>query len=234
MRGAKHACPFLFSGVGMPTREDFEMALTLAQEVCREQDPACQAERAGVRWSPGGGDGGLRRGCAVIPFLGTAYVVQAPEGLVSYKESGTEEKDPALWEKILVLHYFNRADGELLAHEHMSFKEIPEGRLYQPNFEKRAVAPLLAAFGAEPQEVIEHCGSLGGSRGDLGDVSVTVPVFPRVPVTLVFWMGDEEFPPRLSVLFDKSISHYLPTEDIILACQMLAFRLIGMAKARRR
>jgi len=55
-----------------------------------------------------------------------------------------------------------------------------------------------------------------------------------VPVTLVFWKGDEEFPPRLSILLDKSISHYLPTEDIVLASQMFALRLIGMARGQRR
>jgi hypothetical protein len=217
----------------MPTREDFEMALALAREVCRKQNPAQQADRAAVRWIPDHEDG-QRKGCSEVPFLGTVYVVKAPEGEVSYKESGVPEKEPALWEKILVLHYCSKADGKPLAKEHMSFQEIADGRLYQPNFEKRVVAPLLGAFGTKPHEVLEFAGSLGGVEADLGDVSVAVPVFPRVPVTLVFWKGDEEFPPRLSILLDKSISHYLPTEDIVLASQMFALRLIGMARGQRR
>ena len=27
-------------------------------------------------------------------------------------------------------------------------------------------------------------------RPDIGDVAVTIPVFPRVPITILFWKGD--------------------------------------------
>ena len=75
----------------------------------------------------------------------------------------------------------------------------------------------------------EPARALGGRRSELGDFSVTIPAFPCVPVTLVFWKKDEEFPERLTILFDGTVVNYLPTEDIILTAQMMAFRLIGMA-----
>lgn len=228
---ARSARPGTAGETQMPTREDFEMALALARQVYRGQDPVRQAERAGIPWLPGLEDG-RNKGHAEVPFLATVYRVEAPEGEVSYRGGEPPVKEPALWEKIIVLHYYNKADGRPPAGEHISFKEIPDGRLYQPNFEKRAVAPLLGAFGAEPDKILECAASLGGRQAGLGDVSVTVPVFPRVPVTVVFWRGDEEFPPRVSILFDRTISHYLPTEDMVLASQMLAFRLAGLAKAR--
>lgn len=215
----------------MPTREDFEQALELARGAFRKRDPEQQAVRAGVNWvpDPGAGSGKAR---AEVPFLGTLYHVWAPDGDVEYAAAEGAAKEPALWEKILVLHYFNQADGTPLAGKYISFKEIPDGRLYQPNFEKRAVQPLLAAFGAKPEEALLCGQALGGKPVDLGDLAVTVPVFPRVPVTVVFWRPDEEFPARVTLLFDRSIPRYLPTEDMVLASQMLAFRLVGLARER--
>jgi hypothetical protein len=116
-----------------------------------------------------------------------------------------------------------------MAKDHISFKEVREAMLYLPNFEKRAVAPLLGRFGANPEQILEPAQELGGWKEDMGDFAVTIPIFPRVPVTLVFWKQDEEFEARLTILFDRTVIRYLPTEDIVLATQMMAYRLIGMA-----
>lgn len=208
----------------MPTREDFEIALALACKDFGYRDPRRQAEKAGAAWKPKtGGEGGH----AEVSFLGTSYQIHAPSGEVSYREP--QEKEPALWEKILVLHYFNTADGTPLAGEPISFKEVREAMLYLPNFEKRAVAPLLGRFGSNPEQLLDPALALGGRREDLGDLSVTIPVFPRVPISLVFWKEDEEFEARLTILFDRTVVRYLPTEDIVLSAQMMAYRLIGMA-----
>jgi len=208
----------------MPTKEDFEIALAIACKDFGMRDPSVQAEKAGVTWTAGsGGEGGH----AVVPFLGTPYLIRGPDGEVSYKED--QGKEPALWEKILVLHYFSTSDGSPMAKDHISFKEVREAMLYLPNFEKRAVAPLLGRFGANPEQILEPAGRLGGEKDEIGDCSVTIPTFPRVPVTLVFWKKDEEFDARLSILFDRTIVRYLPTEDIVLSTQMMAYRLIGLA-----
>ena len=175
----------------MPTQEDFEIALAIACKDLGQKDPRQQAEKAGVPWTPAGqGEGGY----AEVPFLGTPYLIHSPGGDVRYKED--LGKEPALWEKILVLHYFNSSDGTPMTNEHISFKEVREAMLYLPNFEKRAVAPLLGRFGANPEQILEPAQHLGGQKEELGDFSVTIPVFPRVPITLVFWKKDEEFEAR--------------------------------------
>ena len=208
----------------MPNQEDFEIALAIARKDFGQRDPSVQAEKAGVPWIGGSGPEG---GHAEVPYLATPYVIRAPDAEVSYKED--QGKEPALWEKILVLHYFSTSDGSPMAGDHISFKEVKEAMLYLPNFEKRAVAPLLGRFGANPEQILEPAQRLGGQKEEMGDFSVTIPIFPRVPVTLVFWKQDEEFEARLTILFDRTVVRYLPTEDIVLATQMMAYRVIGMA-----
>jgi hypothetical protein len=208
----------------MPNKEDFEIAFAIARKDFGQRDPSLQAEKAGVTWIPdSGGDGGQ----AEVPFLATPYLIHGSDAEVSYKED--QGKEPALWEKIIVLHYFGTSDGSPMAGEHISFKEVREAMLYLPKFEQRAVAPLLGRFGANPEQILEPARKLGGRKEDMGDFAVTIPAFPRVPITLVFWKQDEEFEARLTILFDRTVVRYLPTEDIVLSAQMMAYRLIGLA-----
>ncbi|HEX76216.1 MAG TPA: DUF3786 domain-containing protein, partial [Dehalococcoidia bacterium] len=67
---------------------------------------------------------------------------------------------------------------------------------------------------------------LGGRESDYGDVSVTINAFDHVPITLVLWRGDEELAPNGNILFDASISDYLPTEDVTVLTETLVWKLV--------
>jgi len=64
---------------------------------------------------------------------------------------------------------------------------------------------------------------------DQGDHSVVVRAFPLVPVALILWEGDDEFPPEGNLLFDRSISHILSAEDIAWLAGMIVYPIMGMA-----
>jgi hypothetical protein len=72
---------------------------------------------------------------------------------------------------------------------------------------------------------------LGGFSAQLADFAVTIPAFNRVPVTLVVWKGDEEFPSDASVLFDSTKNEYLPAEDIIVVCQTSSGKMIRIQQS---
>ena len=66
----------------------------------------------------------------------------------------------------------------------------------------------------------------GGVSTDLGDSSVIIPAFDRVPVTIVIWKGDDEFPPDGSVMFDSNIQDYLTTEDVTVMSEVITWKLV--------
>lgn len=66
--------------------------------------------------------------------------------------------------------------------------------------------------------------SLGGEPLDYGDASVRLFPFPRVPLVLIMWQDDGEFPASAEVLFDSTCSRHLPT-DIIWATAMMTIEL---------
>lgn len=65
------------------------------------------------------------------------------------------------------------------------------------------------------KELEAACRSLGGVLQDKmagADVTCRIPVTPYFPVLLQFWDGDDEFPPKLSLLWDCNSMEFLHFE----------------------
>jgi len=137
----------------------------------------------------------------------------------------THEPVP-LAEKVIVLHYLLTATGDSLGNNLVTFREVAGGAFYYPAFLKRARDPLVRVFGGEPDRLLRCGRQLGAEPVNLGDASVRLMPLPRIPLTLVLWKGDEEFAPEATLLFDRSVGSYLPTEDIAMLSGMVVYRLI--------
>ncbi len=211
---------------------NYEVTLKEAQRRFTERDFARIAVLAGARVTS---DNNLE-----LPFLGQSYTV-SPQGEVTLSSKATGPQDQPgsnlehrtsnlvdevpLTVKILILHYLATAEGVPVQQKPISFKELPGGAIYIGPFTNRAIRPLVSVFGDNPAELLEVGRELGGTKTDLGDVSVRIDAFPHVPVTLVLWQGDEEFPPSGNILFDVSASHYLPTEDYAVLASLVVYEL---------
>jgi hypothetical protein len=157
-----------------------------------------------------------------LRFLNRDYLVDRLQGQVIL-DPDTEEAPIA--ERLLILHYLVTARGGPARGESIAFKDLPDGLLYDSTFYKRTVKLLLRKFGDSPVKLTAAAAGMGGIPVQIGDAAVTVQAFPKVAVTLVLWQGDDEFPAEGSVLLDRGIPDYLPTEDIVVLCQTIAFKL---------
>lgn len=159
----------------------------------------------------------------IIQYLNQSYLITFPDIEISLVDS--TETVPVR-DKVLILHYLNSAKGTPLTNKLITFRELPEGNIYSPTFNKRTIKPLLDYFGKAPQRLVEVSQKLGGRKADYGDTAVTINTFSRVPITIILWRGDDEFPPQGNVVFDATISDYLPTEGITVLCEIIAWKLI--------
>jgi hypothetical protein len=157
-----------------------------------------------------------------VRFLNRDYRIDRLPGTVT-RESETEPV--AVAERLLILHYLITAGGTPPGNGQISFKEVPEGVVYYPTFYKRAIQPLLIRYGASPARLIPTAAMFGGVDAHQGDAAVTVQAFPKVAITWVLWRGDDEFPAEGTILLDRNIQDYLPTEDIVVLCQTIAIKL---------
>ncbi len=70
-------------------------------------------------------------------------------------------------------------------------------------------------FDGRVEELKAACEKLGGTlqpRMAGADVTCRIPVTPFFPVLLQFWEGDEEFPPKLLILWDRNADSFLHFE----------------------
>lgn len=166
----------------------------------------------------------------VIRYFNHPYRIRCADEAVSFDENPAE---PTTTEKVLMLHYLINAQSKPLSGKNISFKEVPNGgSIYYSTFRKRAVDPLVKTFSEDLQSFKEAASALNGAAEGFGDASTTIYVFPFVPVTYVIWQGDEEVSPTGTILFDSSVSYFLPVEDIVLAASFGAYKLIGAKKGQ--
>jgi hypothetical protein len=199
-----------------------EMAFKIARErLAAIKDIERQCQRSGARY--------LRDEKAVIvEHLNRSYKISLPDGEVSFIDGA--EAVP-IRDKILILHYFTRAAGTALTGKLITYKELQEGINYYPTFFKRAIEPIVTNFKDRPEQLTDVALTLGGQKSSYGDIAVTMAAFPNVPLTIVLWRGDEEFPLDGNILFDSTIADYLPTEDVTIICEKIAWSLVRLARS---
>ena len=209
--------------LSLPDQKNYEISYGLALKLAAEKltslaDLAGQCARSGAECSLTGSHQQVR-----LSYLNQTYQISLPavEIRVADNPATVELRD-----RILILNYFLRARGTALAGRWIAYPELKEGANYYPTFLKRAVKSLIDFFGNAPESILAPAAALGAVRASLGDLAVTIPAFPRVPVTLVLWKGDDEFPPNANILFDSTVQDYLSAEDINVLCQTISWQLV--------
>lgn len=204
--------------------DDYKKAVELGKKELCDKDPGRTADHGGgtLETDPRGNPR------LTLVFLGKKTVVTWPECGVSFAES---EDEVPIQQQVLILHYLNRVSESKVLDEWIAYQEIPDGKFYLDAFYKRAKNPMVQAFGDKPELLLKLAAkAYAATPSDQGDASVVVQAFPKVPIVLMIWRGDDEFPPEGNILFDRSISHFLSAEDIAWLAGMIIYPLMGMAK----
>lgn len=194
---------------------NLDVTYKFAVEKLARKEPGEVARNAGAVYNE-------QKKLFTLRYLGENYSISFPDGSVKFTD---REEEVSLTVKILILHYLINANGAPLQGKWISFKELPDGAIYIEPFTRRTVKPMLSLFGGKQEEFVKLAKTIGAKEQDLGDTSVTIFPFPRVPITYVIWSGDDEFPASGNILFDASASHYLPTEDYALVSGLIIYHL---------
>ena len=64
-------------------------------------------------------------------------------------------------------------------------------------------------YGHDKAGFLKRGSDLGGMQMNYGDASVKIFPFPRLPVVIILWQEDDEFPPRADILFDSTCEFHL-------------------------
>jgi len=205
-----------------PVPRNYRAAYERAVAAMAGRDPQIDAETAGVPYTA------LEegRGRFDIPLLNQAYEVYWPD--LAVHEKG-DDKEPSYVIQILLLHYLLTADGIALRNQWVSFRDIPDGRSYYPAFRGGSEGRLLGRFGHDVPAFNAAAKALSGRPLELADHAYAFDVLPRLPMAVLLWEGDDEFPPELHILMDSTAANYLPVEDIAVISRYLTVCLLRAA-----
>ena len=108
-----------------------------------------------------------------------------------------------------LLHYtkdFPRTGGSWVSNE-----SLDRAGSRQPMADPLLV-PFARKFTQKTLLLQRACEALGGKKLPMGDVSYEFFAFPQIPIRLVFWDSDEDFPAQLQALVEKTVTDYVHFE----------------------
>jgi hypothetical protein len=121
-------------------------------------------------------------------------------------------KDPLL--ELVTVVYLNRVKMlHPLGKEIVGVRDLKEAHFFQGPHELK-VDLLIKRYGRDLEGFKASAHFLEGRPVDLADAAYQLFPFPRVPLYYLFWQGDDEFEPRISVLFDRSIEEVFSADVI--------------------
>ena len=127
----------------------------------------------------------------------------------------------------LLLTYLLTADGAPTAGRWMSFRELPDGGFYHQAFQGYTGDRLVKKWQLDLEGFATACRSLGGSPVDLGSAGFSLEVLPQVKLAVVYWLGDEDFPSKASMLFDANAHFYMVIDGLAILGSRLVDRILA-------
>ena len=162
-----------------------------------------------------------------VEFLGRSYGAELGECRISGPPGDRLPEDSEFG--LLILGYLIHAREVEVSGAWVSERQLPGGSLFFQGPHALPLTALLERYGRDAEAFGSACGRLGGKPLDFGDASFAFQALPRIPLAVVLWVADEEFPARLGVLFDSTAALHLPLDLVLALVHAVTVRLESAA-----
>ncbi len=163
---------------------------------------------------------------STIQFLTDAYEVNVSDRTILQQSSLLPAED---YLSVLILHYLIGClkYGYRPSGDWVSFKDIWGGDTYFPAYRNNTIRPLIERLQKDPDGLIRRLStSYKGKVVEGGDIAIMLETFPEVFIRITIWRGEDEIPPEATILFDRSLTDVLATEDIAVFLDSVVHRII--------
>lgn len=178
-----------------------------AWEKLESVDPVEAAELAGAEyWEDDG--------VFVVPVFGQAFLVNPDQREI--REIGLHSfhlEESTHFNLLVPLYLASCTDAEP-GGKHVSPQSLPGGSAYFKGPHELPLEVIAHHFGSNPNRLLEVGEKLRGKSVEHGDAAITIPTFPKLPVTVILWVGDLEFPARAQLLLDETAPRHLPIDAL--------------------
>lgn len=185
------------------------------------QDDVCR--RTGAQYDPA-------TGYYTLPLLDRHVRVDPAGRSIRWcDEQHQAERGPGQNVALVAAVYLNEAKDMPPAEEWVTAESLPSGSFFFRGPHTLPTAQIAGRFGHDRDGFLMAGTKLGGKPVKWGDACVQVQVLPRIAVRLVLWLGDEEFPARVTMLFDRLVDQHIPLDVLFSMVQHLTSAILRAA-----
>jgi len=127
----------------------------------------------------------------------------------------------------MILYYFHSSKGSPATGNWISFSELEDGQFYNSAFQGYTANKLTQYFQSDYDKFETRNKDQCGERVNFGDGAFRYQILPQLAILVVYWKGDDEFPPSYKILFEDIADYHLPTDG----CAILGSMLVGKLMA---
>lgn len=125
-----------------------------------------------------------------------------------------EGPGPHAYFSVFLIHHLLRVPENGPANEWISEKDIPGGVTFFRGPHEIPTREITGRYGNDVDAFRKRCEHLGGQPLPMADAAYVFQITPRMPVAVLYWRGDEDFPSEAKILFDRSLAGYLALDAI--------------------
>ena len=168
-------------------------------------------------------------GMFTLKFYNRTFIIHHTD--VHVEEVGDDAPVP-MYIALLLMHYLIQASAIPEDGHWITYRELPGATLFEKRFHQMAIQPLLNVYGNDAEGLKKAGESLGGLPMDrTGDAAYRFLALPKIPISFILYLGEDEIPSTVNILFDAAAPSYLPTEDLSYVGMYMA---IALMKAKSR
>lgn len=163
-------------------------------------------------------------GALQLLYLGKPYTLRLSDGQIIPPEGAPL----SLYDEMnIYTHLWYAKEGAYLTGQWVPFEQLRDAGVFGPAFRQGNLMPFAATFTGHLDALRTALASLGGTPIAAGDVGYKLDIFPFIPMEVIFWEGDDEFPAQVNLLFDRSAPDFVHVESIV---TMASEALIHLAR----
>ncbi len=122
--------------------------------------------------------------------------------------------------ELSVLWYLVSAKDIGCTDQLVNLRSIKGGEIFTKGSHVLPLDRVAMKYGKDREGFLKRGLELGGDVMRIGDASVQLFPFPRIPAVMTLWLEDEEFPARADLLFDSTCGLQVPV-DILWSIAMM-------------
>lgn len=150
-----------------------------------------------------------------LDYFGIPHEIDRRTGRI--RCPGKPGHEPGFDEVMAIYNFLYYAkEGAANSGEWVHFRDVKDAGIFEGAFERQVLKPFAEHFAGRPEAFKEAGERLGYTPLSYGDASFQVPAFFCIPLRVIFWDGDEEFPAKVNLLFDKNITSFIHPESVVM------------------